>query len=73
MRVNVWLIYKKDEPRVYTRTTQPSDEQAAQWRKEGFKIYRGVLLLPLADDTLMDDIVMAAVDVESADGNLQGG
>lgn len=67
MRVNVWLIYKKGEDRVYTRTTEPPDDLAEGWRREGFRIYRGVLLLPLADDTLVDDVVTAAVDVESVD------
>lgn len=48
--VNVWLVYKKDEPRTYTRTTEPTDELIKSWRADGFRIYRVVVHVPTGDN-----------------------
>jgi hypothetical protein len=44
--VNIWLIIKKGEPRIYTTTVQPDEERLAAWRREGFKILRAQTELP---------------------------
>ena len=40
MRVNVWLVYKANEPRIYTRTEEPSADQKAAYKLEGFQLFR---------------------------------
>lgn len=67
MMIHVWLIYKKGEPRVYTRTTEPPEDLADKWRSEGFRIYRGDFVLPEEDDTPTDGFPMRSV-VELTDG-----
>jgi len=51
--VNVWLVYKAGEPRVYTWTFLPSEDQLAIFRKDGFKIYRAELDVPVDGDTVV--------------------
>lgn len=49
--VNVWLVYKAGEPRVYSRTTEPDADQRAAYRRDGFKIYKTCVFLPEAEPT----------------------
>jgi hypothetical protein len=51
MMINIWVIYRADGDRPYTRTTQPSDSQMAAYRKEGFEIFRAQVNLPV-DETV---------------------
>jgi hypothetical protein len=53
--INVWLIYKKGEPRTYTTTVQPDEERAKAYRSQGFSIYRAEVNLPVSDD--VDDVL----------------
>ncbi len=47
--VNVWLIYKAGEPRVYTSTYRPADDQVACFERDGFKLFRAEVNLPVDD------------------------
>lgn len=51
MIVNVWLIYKTGEDRVYTRTTEPDEAQKSAYRHNGFQIFRASVLLPVDNGT----------------------
>ena len=51
MIVSVWLVYKQGEPRVYTWTFLPSEDQLAIFRKDGFRIYRAELDVPVDVET----------------------
>lgn len=53
MIVNVWLVYKRGEPRVYTWTFLPAEDQVAIFRKDGFKIFRAEVDLPVDDETIV--------------------
>ena len=75
MIVNVWLFAKEGSDRVYTRTVQPDEGQVAILRKDGFKVYRAVIHLPVDfDDTRMDAVIggearlVESVDAKRADG-----
>lgn len=69
MMVQVWLIYKKGEPRVYTRTTEPDEFLAKEWKRQGFKLYRGNMFIPEEDNTPLDGSTAVEVkEVESKDG-----
>jgi hypothetical protein len=65
MIVNVWLIYKAGEPRVYTCAYQPAADQAACFKRDGFTIYRAEISLPVDQGT---DFVKGRAKVESLDG-----
>ena len=62
MIVNVWLIAKQGEPRVYTRTLQPAEDQVAAFRKDGFKLFRVEVHMPVDWDDV--DEVLDAFQVE---------
>ena len=62
MMVSIWLIYKKGEPRVYTTSLQPPDDQADRFRKDGFKIYRAEVWVPTEDDTIVDSVIFVEAD-----------
>lgn len=64
MLVNVWLVHKRGEPRIYTWTFLPTEDQLAIFRKDGFKIFRAEIELPVDEDT--DVITAYAQMVHSA-------
>jgi hypothetical protein len=51
MIVNVWLIYKAGEPRVYSWTVEPSREQKTAFLQQGFTIFRANIDLPIDLET----------------------
>lgn len=62
MIVNVWLVYKRGEPRTYTWTTLPSEDQIRIFRKDGFQIFKAEIELPVADDSPVAQATAVAVD-----------
>jgi hypothetical protein len=53
MMINIWIIYRADSDRPYTRTVQPSESQVAAYRKEGFEIFRAQVNLPVDTETVI--------------------
>lgn len=51
MIVNVWLIYKDGEDRVYTTAVKPSDWSLSSYRTQGFRVYRAEVDLPVDEET----------------------
>lgn len=47
MIVNVWLIYKPGEPRVYTVAYQPAQDQLKCFERDGFRIFCAEIDLPV--------------------------
>lgn len=64
MIVNVWLIYKPGEPRIYTRTFQPDPDQVEAYRRDGFQLFRAQVYLPVDGATRRLDVTPATLELE---------
>ncbi len=61
MLINVWLIYKQGEDRVYTSTRQPAQDQVQAFRRDGFQLYRAEVQLPVDVSTTKVEAVASLV------------
>lgn len=64
MIVNVWLVYKAGEPRIYTRTLQPDADQVAAYRRDGFHLFRAQVYLPVDGATHALKVTPATLELE---------
>jgi hypothetical protein len=59
----VWLIYRAGADRVFTSTVQPTVEQRAAYRRDGFDLFRAQVYLPVDGATQALEITPATVEM----------
>ena len=68
MIATVWLMHKPGADRLYTTTVCPDRAQLDAYKRDGYKVFRASILLPIYEESEVPVVTTLAEPVDSSGG-----